>query len=410
MAERVMRMPEPSPAASGPATAPTGNALQRKCPRCETEDKLQRKTAGAPIGEMAAPPIVHDVLRSPGQPLDPATRTFMEPRFGHDFGQVRVHTDANAIESARAIAAQAYTVGVHVAFAEGRYAPETTAGRRLLAHELTHVVQQAAESTVTPTRLAVKGDTSPLERAADASADAAVAGTLSRITGPVGHTQVQRHKDDQVAYSGGQQGILLVIRAGKLIGIAPAISGHPGHGEYEPAEGPIPTGKYAMHPAIIRPTVSTVQNPESGINRIMSGYQEITSTVPIPCSGEHYCNVPCPTASDPSQMCFTLRDVWGPKRIKIEGSATVALPTGGKVVRDGFYIHGGNAKDAVSAGCIKSLYDGVFSQIRLLTGVGGMVPLCVGNACPPSVSRAIIDAGINKIIELIAASEPPPVH
>jgi Domain of unknown function (DUF4157) len=93
-------------------------------------------------GEIAAPPIVHEVLRSSGQPLDPTTRGFMESRFDHDFSQVQVHTDARAVESADALRAQAYTVGQHIAFGVAQYRPHTAEGRRLLAHELVHVVQQ----------------------------------------------------------------------------------------------------------------------------------------------------------------------------------------------------------------------------------------------------------------------------
>jgi hypothetical protein len=95
-----------------------------------------------------APPIVDEVLHSPGQPLDGTVRMFMEPRFGHDFSQVRVHTDGKAAESARAVGASAYTVGENIVFATGRYAPANEAGQRLVAHELTHVVQQ----TRTPAR------------------------------------------------------------------------------------------------------------------------------------------------------------------------------------------------------------------------------------------------------------------
>jgi hypothetical protein len=89
-----------------------------------------------------APPIVHDVLASPGRPLDGQARAFMEPRFGADFGGVRVHTDARAAESARAVDAVAYTVGSDVVFGAGEYRPGTAAGDRLIAHELAHVVQQ----------------------------------------------------------------------------------------------------------------------------------------------------------------------------------------------------------------------------------------------------------------------------
>jgi hypothetical protein len=128
--------------------------LQRKCPGCITHSNegeldeyqkkgfnLQRRSANE-----AAPPevpqIVHDVLRSPGEPLDRETRAFMEPRFGHDFSKVRIHTDAKAAESAWAVNALAYTVGKNVVFGAGQYAPGTTNGQRLMVHELTHVMQQ----------------------------------------------------------------------------------------------------------------------------------------------------------------------------------------------------------------------------------------------------------------------------
>jgi hypothetical protein len=135
VAERVMRMPEPS-AAHG--------LLQRKCASCEEEDKVQRKTSGNSMNGAAPPPVVHDVLRTPGQPLDVSTRGFMERRFGYDFGDVRIHTEALASQSAEAVAARAYTVGSNIAFRQGEYAPGTTAGKSLLAHELAHVVQQGS--------------------------------------------------------------------------------------------------------------------------------------------------------------------------------------------------------------------------------------------------------------------------
>ncbi len=94
------------------------------------------------------PAIVHDVVRSPGQRLDEETRTFMEPRFGWDFGNVRVHSDARAAESARAVNSLAYTVGRDLVFAAGQYAPHTIAGKRVLAHELAHVVQQGGATSV----------------------------------------------------------------------------------------------------------------------------------------------------------------------------------------------------------------------------------------------------------------------
>ena len=122
-----------------------GGSASGECDGCkEKEEKmtLQRKAAGsAEVGE--APPIVNEVLKSPGQPLDRAARDFFEPRFRHDFGQVRIHTDAYAVDSARAVHARAYTVGNEIVFGRGPHAPLAIAGRRLLAHELAHVVQQS---------------------------------------------------------------------------------------------------------------------------------------------------------------------------------------------------------------------------------------------------------------------------
>lgn len=141
-----------------PATITTAarGVLQRQCAygqhaqgvECEeckqNQMTLQRKSENG----NAAPSIVYEVLRSPGQPLDGATRTFMEPRFGHDFSHVRVHTDARAAQSAGVVHELAYTVGQDIAFGDGRYEPDTTNGRELLAHELMHAVQQHRSSGI----------------------------------------------------------------------------------------------------------------------------------------------------------------------------------------------------------------------------------------------------------------------
>jgi hypothetical protein len=134
-------------------------------------------------GTSEVPPIVHDVLRSPGQPLDATTRAFMEPRFGHDFSQVRVHADTRAAESAGAVNALAYTVGRDVVFGAGQFAPQTSAGSKLMAHELTHVLQQkSASAQSAPHTVSSPGDT--LERSADATANAIVGGASQ-----LGHVQ-----------------------------------------------------------------------------------------------------------------------------------------------------------------------------------------------------------------------------
>ncbi len=142
VADQVTRMPEPQ--------------LQRACacgggcPTCKTaqlnDEHVHVQTGrvrGSDGGQTATPAIVHEALGLPGQSLDPATRAPMESRFGHDFGHVRVHTDTKAAESARQVNALAYTVGRDVILGAGQYAPATDAGRRLIAHELTHVLQQS---------------------------------------------------------------------------------------------------------------------------------------------------------------------------------------------------------------------------------------------------------------------------
>jgi hypothetical protein len=98
----------------------------------------------------AAPPSVGRALASPGNPLKPALRQDMEQRFGYDFSRVRVHSGQTADQSAQDMHAQAYTVGHHIVFAAGRFAPEMQEGRRLLAHELTHVVHQSASPASSP--------------------------------------------------------------------------------------------------------------------------------------------------------------------------------------------------------------------------------------------------------------------
>ena len=125
--------------AISPPCACQGNG---PCPKCDSEQRkmVHRKATvdgGAPASLSSSP------APKGGRPLDAPVRSFMESRLGHDFGGVRIHTDAEASRSAWAIDALAYTVGPDIVFREGRYAPGTTEGRRLLAHELTHVVQQS---------------------------------------------------------------------------------------------------------------------------------------------------------------------------------------------------------------------------------------------------------------------------
>lgn len=151
------------PCACGGEHSASGECSDCRKKRLGVVQRLAVNTSHVP----SVPLIVHEVLRSPGQPLDMETRAFMEPRFGHDFSHVRVHTDAPAARSARAINAMAYTVGEHVVFEGSHYAPRSISGRRLLAHELTHVLQQG-QGNLSP---AIDRPEDPSEAEAEKNAD-----------------------------------------------------------------------------------------------------------------------------------------------------------------------------------------------------------------------------------------------
>lgn len=145
VAGQVMRMPasqqQRKTCACGRPAGPDG-----MCAECKRKQvQIQRKVTGDG-GQTTAPPIVHQVLRAPGRPLEASTRNFMESRFGQGFSQVRIHTGDRAAASAQAVAAQAYTVGHNVVLGKMRHPLRSREGKRLLAHELTHVVQQRTAS------------------------------------------------------------------------------------------------------------------------------------------------------------------------------------------------------------------------------------------------------------------------
>lgn len=139
-----MPLPDETIESPHPSVARYNPSVQRMCTMCEEDEKMQKKEIPGQLSEASFEPI-----QSGGQPLDTQARSFFEPRFGYSFDQVRIHTDARAAESARAVNALAYTVGNNVVFGAGQYKPDSTDGRRLMAHELTHVVQQKAARILT---------------------------------------------------------------------------------------------------------------------------------------------------------------------------------------------------------------------------------------------------------------------
>jgi LysM repeat protein len=114
-----------------------------------------------------APSIVHEVIGTTGRPLGKETRTHMEGRFQHDFSNVQIHSDSKAAKAARSVSAEAFTVGNHIVFDDGRFSPATALGSRLLAHELTHVVQQGGYDPVGKPLLGLDNSNSQAEHEAN---------------------------------------------------------------------------------------------------------------------------------------------------------------------------------------------------------------------------------------------------
>ena len=174
------------------------HATGGECDDCKKKKGLisRKGTGPAPATPSS---LVAEALRSPGRPLDPDTRGFMESRFQRDFSGVRVHTDARAADSARALQARAWAWGSDVAFANGAYAPGTAAGRRLLAHELTHVVQQERAPAAPPAAdhdldVSQPGDAS--EREADRVADHVADSSPVVVRSPAAPDVIHRAWDD----------------------------------------------------------------------------------------------------------------------------------------------------------------------------------------------------------------------
>ncbi len=216
---------------------PAANTLQRKC-NCrhhatggecaarnkERESLLQHSGINRESGtDSIVPPIVHDVLRSPGQPLDRGTRNFFEPRFGHDFSRVRVHTDQRATQSAAAIGARAYAAGDRVVLSDRDYRSDTRAGRRLLAHELAHVVQQenSLARVAQSNALSVSRPDDPAEAAADRAADVVMSDGGQRATvaalSATSQPGIHRTVDDPTRFSQVHESLFAPSGGGKKL-------------------------------------------------------------------------------------------------------------------------------------------------------------------------------------------------
>jgi len=168
VADQVMRMSDVDEAQRAERGTVQPMRIQRACPECEAElaqrqpegeeEEIQAKEVSGRTPQIA-PDIESRInsLKGGGQPLDSATRNFFEPRFGRDFSDVRIHTDGEAANFSRSINARAFTLGNTMMFGSGNYQPQSREGKRLLGHELTHVLQQEQ------TNLPPQRQTIPLE-------------------------------------------------------------------------------------------------------------------------------------------------------------------------------------------------------------------------------------------------------
>jgi hypothetical protein len=166
---------------------------------------LQRAAGNATVSrlleEEPASPVRDVVGKGGGRPLEPEVRGLMESRLGADFGDVRVHTDHAASESARAISAQAYTVGSDVVFQSGRYEPASPGGQRMLAHELTHVVQQRSgpvDGTPAAGGISISDPSDRFEQAAERNADLVMAGHSVAPAPEGAPVSAQREEEEMV--------------------------------------------------------------------------------------------------------------------------------------------------------------------------------------------------------------------
>jgi Domain of unknown function (DUF4157) len=202
----------------------TTGVLQRVCAcgqhttagaQCEDCKKkamtLERHSTGVAVSD-EVPSIVNDVLQSPGLPLDRKARSAMESRLGHDLSAVRVHKDSKASDSARAVHARAYTVGRDIVFAEGEYNPGSRAGDHLLAHELTHVVQQGTPKVSGRAERVGRPD-SPEEKIAEAGASHAF--PHASTTHSVGNhgSSTTLHRDPDIDSVDWKTGVAMAAKA-----------------------------------------------------------------------------------------------------------------------------------------------------------------------------------------------------
>jgi hypothetical protein len=236
-----------------------------QCDECKKKHSALQRSAVGTATKSAVPPVVHEVLRSPGHALDKNIRGFMASRFGQDFSRVRVHTDSNAAQSASSVDASAYTVGEHLVFNRGQYSPNSNAGRKLIAHELTHVLQQ---SSGTPAgNLYVGAPDTAHERAANDTS----ARMMRESDGPGGLRPVSMPVSD---------GILQ--RQANLPGPAPTIGGLDLSVDLERGSVSVTVSGPSNTPVVSKPTIGLRRDASGQYHMLVGGKDKVVAVDEIP--------------------------------------------------------------------------------------------------------------------------------
>jgi hypothetical protein len=380
-------------------SAPTGRAssdfLQLKCAcgnhtiaggecgACERKHQsLQRATrnsARETRNPGGVPPVVNEVLRSPGQPLDATTRAFFEPRFGHDFSRVRVHTDAKAEESAQAMHARAYTVKSDLVFGGGQFAPSTIPGRRLLAHELTHVVQQSgtrALHSIQPSFDSGSPGTIAAELEADETAERISEGRLAGVIQSLATNQPLLQRDrlgTRVSHPAGSRSAFRRVTAefdgrefvlsgdGTVLMRVAAQSGRPY--SVRPADaaacGGSTSDSYLNNPLYVGISDNgPIPEGEYDFRATAMATFDFAERTQMMAGGSH---------TDPFGASLHGGD-WGAGRVALRKIRVVRgrRGCGDTTTRSGFYLHGGVMPG--SSGCIDIGNDGITNLVSHLMG------------------------------------------
>lgn len=377
--------------------------LTGECSQCQKKKLTLQRWVTDSEERTEVPAIVHEVLRSPGQPLDSKTRSFMESRFGHDFSQVRVHINRQAAESAQSVDASAYTVRQQIVFDTNQYQPYSPAGQSLLAHELTHTIQQ--QQTGSPHIVA---DQTVLEQQADQTAEQVLKGNSSatiseQSTLPLVQRQRRRRGSASTSSTTPRVGTRFTHSAGSRSSYTHLTAEFDGR-EFVLRDGSTELMRVAAasgRPVSVRPADARAcggSTSDSYLNNPL--YVGISDYGPIPEREFRFAATEFATFTALEQAQFTAGGHftdpfgaamhggdWGAGRAPLHATRVLRSPHCGNTRRrSGFYIHGGSLSG--SSGCIDIGNAGIAALLTHLAGYRRSVTVTVRYRHPaPSVGR-----------------------